>query len=260
MVFILRGKSLAKRPSTKREKRGSAVVAGVGSEKGLGAALARRFAAEGLHVFIAGRTQERLDALAEAINESGGRATAVVTDVTLETGVAQLFELAGNEDALDLAVFNAGNNVAAPILETSPRDFEALWRQNAYGGFLFGREAVRRFAPRGQGTLIFTGATASLRARPPFTAFASAKAALRAVAQGLAREFGPQSVHVAHVIIDGVIDGAYAREKFAAYAASKGDGGLLDPGAIADAYWALHRQHKSAWTHELDLRPFKEPF
>lgn len=251
---------MAKKASTKHEKRTSAVVAGVGAEKGLGAALARRFAAEGLHVFIAGRTQERLDAVAKTISDSGGHATAVVTDATQETGVARLFELASKEHTLDLAVFNVGNNIAAPLLETSPEVFEALWRQNAYAGFLFGREAVERFAPLGQGTLIFTGATASLRARPPFTAFASAKAALRAVAQGLAREFGPKGVHVAHVIIDGVIDGEYARERFAGYVASKGEGGLLDPGAIADAYWALHRQHKSAWTHELDLRPFKEPF
>jgi NAD(P)-dependent dehydrogenase (short-subunit alcohol dehydrogenase family) len=135
-----------------------------------------------------------------------------------------------------------------------------LWRQNALGGFLVGREAVRQFAPRQRGTILFTGATASLRARPPFLAFASAKAALRAVAQGLAREFGPQGIHVAHIVIDGAIQGEYAATKFADYVRSKGENGLLSVEAIAEAYLVLHRQPASAWTHELDLRPFKEPF
>ena len=135
-----------------------------------------------------------------------------------------------------------------------------MWRQNALGGFLVGREAIRRMLPKGSGTVLFTGATASLRARPPFLAFASAKAALRAVAQGLAREFGPQGIHVAHVVIDGVIGGDYARNKFPNFVATKGDDGLLALDEIADAYWALHCQPRSAWTHELDLRPFKEPF
>jgi NAD(P)-dependent dehydrogenase (short-subunit alcohol dehydrogenase family) len=151
-------------------------------------------------------------------------------------------------------------NFAAPALETETKPFEDLWRQNALGGFLVGREAVRRFAPRRRGTILFTGASASLRARPPFMGFASAKAALRAVAQGLAREFGPYGVHVAHIVIDGVIQGEYAAAKFPDYGRSKGENGLLAVDAIADAYWALHRQPASAWTHELDLRPFKEPF
>ncbi|MFT4080843.1 MAG: SDR family NAD(P)-dependent oxidoreductase [Rhodomicrobium sp.] len=251
---------MAKQVSKKRSKQGVAVVAGVGAPKGLGAALARRFASEGLHVFIAGRTLERLEAIAGAISAAGGFATPVVADVTREADVRRLFDLADKKKSLELAVYNVGNNIALPLLETSPETFESLWKQNAFGGFLFGSEAVRRLASRGKGTLIFTGATASLRARPPFVGFASAKAALRAVAQGLAREFGPKGVHVAHVIVDGVIDGDYARGKFAAYVESKGEGGLLEPDAIADAYWTLHRQHDSTWTHELDLRPFKEPF
>jgi NAD(P)-dependent dehydrogenase (short-subunit alcohol dehydrogenase family) len=125
---------------------------------------------------------------------------------------------------------------------------------------LVGREAVRRLVLRQRGTILFTGATASLRARPPFLAFASAKAALRAVAQGLAREFGPQGIHVAHIVIDGVIQGEYAATNFFDYVRSKGENGLLSVDAIADAYLVLHRQPVSAWTHELDLRPFKEPF
>jgi NAD(P)-dependent dehydrogenase (short-subunit alcohol dehydrogenase family) len=161
---------------------------------------------------------------------------------------------------IEVAVFNIGANVRFGITETTARVYFKVWEMACFGGFLMGREAAKVMLPRGRGTIIFTGATASLRARPPFAAFASAKAALRAVAQGLAREFGPEGIHVAHVIIDGVIDGDYARGQFAAYVESKGKDGLLEPDAIADAYWMLHRQHKSTWTQELDLRPFKETF
>jgi NAD(P)-dependent dehydrogenase (short-subunit alcohol dehydrogenase family) len=240
--------------------KGTAVVAGVGAETGLGAALARRFAREGLRVVIAGRTEKRLRAVAEGIENAGGTALTKVTDATRETDVVALFDVADAKADLELAVYNVGANVPAPALETTPELFERLWRQNAFGGFLIGREAVRRLAPRQKGSILFTGATASLRARPPFLAFAAAKAALRAVAQGLAREFGPQGVHVAHIIIDGAIQGEYAATNFPDYVRSKGEDGLLAVDAIADAYWALHCQARSAWTHELDLRPFKEAF
>jgi NAD(P)-dependent dehydrogenase (short-subunit alcohol dehydrogenase family) len=239
---------------------GTAVVVGVGTETGLGAGLARRFAREGLRVVVAGRTAERLRAAAASICSSGGSVMVKVADASREADVIALFDEAAGENDLELVVYNVGNNFAAPALETQTKLFEELWRQNALGGFLVGREALRRFAPRQRGTILFTGATASLRARPPFLAFASAKAALRAVAQGLAREFGPQGIHVAHIIIDGAIQGEYAATKFADYVRSKGENGLLSVDAIADAYWALHRQPASAWTHELDLRPFKEPF
>lgn len=239
---------------------GTAVVVGVGAETGLGAGLARRFAREGLRVVIAGRTEERLRAAAAGIGTSGGSVVVKVADASREADVNALFDEAAGEDDLELVVYNVGNNFAAPALETQAKLFEDLWRQNALGGFLVGREAVRRFVPHQSGTILFTGATASLRARPPFLAFASAKAALRAVAQGLAREFGPHGVHVAHIVIDGAIQGEYAAAKFADYVRSKGENGLLAVDAIADAYWALHRQPASAWTHELDLRPFKEPF
>lgn len=240
--------------------KGAAIVAGVGAETGLGAALARRFAREGLRVVIAGRTEKRLNAVSAAIRDAGGTALAKVADVTREDDVVALFEEADAEGDVEVVVYNVGNNVAAPALDTTAELFERLWRQNALGGFLVGREAARRLASRQKGTILFTGATASLRARPPFMAFAAAKAALRAVAQGLAREFGPQGVHVAHVVIDGVIQGEYAAANFADYVRSKGEDGLLAVDAIADAYWALHCQARSAWTHELDLRPFKEPF
>lgn len=226
----------------------------------MGAALARRFAREGLRVIVVGRTPERLEAVARAIAASGGGAEAAVADAARESDVVALFDRAASQGDLELVVYNVGSAAMAPLLQTEAELFETAWRQNAFGGFLVGREAVRQMLPRRQGTLIFTGATASLRARPPFVAFAAAKAALRAVAQGLAREFGPSGVHVAHAVIDGVIRGEIAQSRFADFVRAKGIDGLLDPDAIAEAYFALHRQPQSAWTHELDLRPFKEPF
>ncbi|MFG1378612.1 SDR family NAD(P)-dependent oxidoreductase [Xanthobacter autotrophicus] len=245
---------------TGRHRDGTALVAGVGAGNGLGAALARRFAREGLHVLVAGRTQARLDAVVRAIREAGGTADACVTDVTREAEVTALFDAADARGDLALVAYNVGANAAVPLLDLPAEDFETLWRQNAFGGFLVGREAVRRMLPRARGTVLFTGATASLRARPPFTGFAAAKAALRALAQGLAREFGPAGLHVAHVIIDGVIAGDYAARQFPTFVAAKGADGLLAADDIADAFWMLHQQKTSAWTQELDLRPFKEPF
>jgi len=239
---------------------GTALVFGVGSQSGLGAALARRFAREGMRVVIVGRTEARLESVVADIRRQNGHAQAIVADVTKEHDVANLFADAKLREALQLVVYNVGSNAAAPSLEMEPAFFERMWQQNALGGFLVGREAIRAMLAHGAGTLIYTGATASLRARSPFIAFASAKAALRAVAQGFAREFGPQGIHVAHVVIDGVIGGDFARNNFAGFVEAKGEEGLLALDDIADSYWNLHRQHRSAWTHELDLRPFKEPF
>jgi NAD(P)-dependent dehydrogenase (short-subunit alcohol dehydrogenase family) len=239
---------------------GTVVVVGVGAPTGLGVALARRFAREGLRVIVAGRTLEKLTATVEAIRKAGGLAEAKVTDATRQSDVAALFDKADAGPTLELVAYNVGNNIMLPFLNTDADVFAEVWRQNALGGFLVGQEAVRRLLPNQRGTILFTGATASMRARPPFIAFASAKAALRAVAQGLAREFGPQGLHVAHVVIDGVIQGDYAQSKFPDFVKAKGPDGLIEVDAIAETYWALHRQPRSAWTHELDLRPFKEPF
>jgi NAD(P)-dependent dehydrogenase (short-subunit alcohol dehydrogenase family) len=236
---------------------GTAIVLGVGESQGLGAALGRRFAREGLHVYLGGRTQSRIEAVAREIESAGGAATPVVSDATLARDVVRLFDAAG--PAPELVVYNAGNNRFRPLLEMDDAFFEDLWRLCCFGGFLTGREAARRMLPAG-GTLIFTGATASIRARPPFTAFASAKAGLRALAHGMAREFGPQGLHVGHVIIDGGIDGAQLNRRFPQFKESRGEDGMLGIEAIADAYWHLHSQHRSAWTLELDLRPFKETF
>lgn len=239
----------------------SAIIAGVGPVRGLGAALASCFAEKGLHVFIAGRSEEKLNEVARHIQKSGGAVTPVVADITVEQDVSQLFaRVRARGEAIDIAAYNVDSNIPAPFLETETKIFAILWRQNCLGAFLFAKQTIGIMQAQQHGTLFFTGATASLRARPPFTAFASAKAGLRALAQGLAREYSPQGIHVVHTIIDGVIDGERARNQFPEYVKAKGEEGLLQPEAIAQTYWAIHQQHPSAWTHELDLRPFKEPF
>jgi NAD(P)-dependent dehydrogenase (short-subunit alcohol dehydrogenase family) len=241
--------------------RSSAIVGGVGAAAGLGAALCNRFASGGLHVFIAGRSAQRIEGLAAAIRSGGGTATSVVTDTTNEADVVRLFDAAEQHGGgIDLVVYNAGNNQWQDLLQMEAAFFESVWRVGCFGGFLVGREAARRMVPRGRGTIIFTGATASIRARPPFTAFASAQAGLRAIAQAMAREFGPRGIHVAHVIIDGGIKGERILSRYPEFAGQKGEDGLLEIDAIADNYWHLHTQHRTTWTHELDLRPFKEPF
>jgi NAD(P)-dependent dehydrogenase (short-subunit alcohol dehydrogenase family) len=239
----------------------TAIVVGVGSEQGLGAALARRFAAEGHRVIVSGRTEAKVAKVARAIVDRGGKAEAFTADAAIESDVVALFDFAqASSHAVDLVVFNAGNNVRHDF-RTMPADlFEQTWRVATFGGFLVGREAARRLAPAGKGSIIFTGATASLRGKPPFTAFASAKAALRSLAQSMAREFGPLGIHVAHVVIDGGIDGEKLNSAVPQLKEQRGADGLLNIDAIADAYWHLHTQHPSAWTHELDLRPFKEAF
>lgn len=243
------------------ETQGVAVVVGAGAHQGTGAALARRFAREGLHTFVAGRTAEKIEALTRDINESGGKATPVVADVTRSEDVVNLLDRATSEGgSLDLVVYNAGNNQFRSLLDMDDAFFEDLWKVCCFGGFLVGRESARRMLPAGRGSIFFTGATASLRAKPPFTAFASAKAALRAVAHGMAREFGPQGIHVGHVIIDGVINGEIVNTRFPQIHERLGDDGMLDVDAIADAFWMLHQQHPSAWSLELDIRPYKENF
>jgi NAD(P)-dependent dehydrogenase (short-subunit alcohol dehydrogenase family) len=246
---------------TNAAKQAVAVVVGVGPQAGLGGALSRRFAREGLHVFVAGRTAAQLEAVTAAIRGAGGVATPVVTDTTREADVLRLFKaVQDNGLPLELVAYNAGNNRWSPLLDMSVQMFEEVWRVACLGGFLVGREAARCMVPHGRGSILFTGATASVRGRPPFTAFASAKAGLRSLSQAMAREFGPQGIHVAHVVIDGAIDGDKINQGLPEYAKSKGADGLLNIDAIAGAFWYLHTQHRSAWTQELDLRPFTETF
>jgi NAD(P)-dependent dehydrogenase (short-subunit alcohol dehydrogenase family) len=239
----------------------SAIVVGVGARAGIGAALGRRFARGGLHVFLSGRTAKRIDECAGEIRDAGGAATAVPGDTTSEADVTALFDRAAAEGPpLELVAYNAGNNRIGRFAEMDAAFFEEAWRVCCLGGFLVGREAARRMAPRGRGSVLFTGATASLRARPPFVAFASAKAGLRAIAQSMAREFGPQGLHVAHFVIDGGVNGDQLNRRFPDLSRQKGPDGLLDPDAVAETFWNVHQQQRSAWTHEVDLRPFNEPF
>jgi NAD(P)-dependent dehydrogenase (short-subunit alcohol dehydrogenase family) len=240
-----------------------ALVIGVGAERGLGSALAKRFAREGYHVIAAGRTPERIDTIVSSIVAGGGSAEVFPADATKETDVVAMFDRAMDDRGggpADLVVFNAGNNQPHDFRTLSAADFESAWRVGCFAGFLVGREAARRLVPLGRGTVIFTGASGSLRGRPRFASFAAAKAGLRNVAQAMAREFGPQGVHVAHVIIDGGIDGERLNTRYPDRREQAGPDGLLDIDAIAEAYWQIHRQHRSAWTHEIDLRPYKEPF
>ncbi len=237
-----------------------AIVVGVGAEAGLGATLGRRLAALGRHVFLAGRTAARIGAAADAIRRGGGQASGFAIDATDEVGVARLFDAACAAGTLDCVVYNAGNNVSMPIRDLDAKTFEDAWRVGCFGGFLVGREAARRLTPQGRGTILFTGASASLRGRANFAAFAAAKAGLRALAQSMARELGPSGIHVAHVVIDGGIDGERLRARRPDRVRQAGDDGLLKLDAIADAFVMLLGQDRSAWTHELDLRPHKEPF
>ena len=242
----------------------TAVVIGVGAEIGLGAALCRRFASEGLHVLVAGRTPSKLEQVATSILATGGSAEAVAMDATNETDVIKLFDRAmapgSGRDATELVVYNAGGNQRVDFRELSAELFERFWRVGCFGGFLVGREAARRLVPLGRGTMIFTGASASLRGKPGYAQFAAAKAGLRMIAQSMAREYGPSGIHVAHVVIDGGIDGERLRGSRPEAVRERGENGLLNIEAIAEAYWQIHRQARSAWTHEIDLRPFKEPF
>ena len=242
----------------------TAIVVGIGAERGLGAALCRRFAAEGYHVLVAGRTPQKIEQVARTIAESGGSAEPMPTDTTREADVVRLFDRAmspgAGRDPADLVVFNAGNNRRIDFREISAELFEDFWRVGCFGGFLVGREAARRLVPLGRGTVIFTGASGSLRGKPGFAQFAAAKAGLRMISQSMAREYGPQGLHVAHVVIDGGINGERLRSRRPESIKERGEDGLLDIDAIADTYWQIHRQRPSAWTQEIDLRPFKEAF
>lgn len=242
----------------------SAVVVGVGAESGLGAALCRRFAREGHHVLVAGQTTAKIGQVVATILAAGGSAEAVTTDTTIEADVIALFDRAmapgPDREPADLVVFNAGNNQIIDFRSTTAEQFEHFWRVGCFGGFLVGREAARRLVPLGRGTVIFTGASGSLRGKTGFAHFASAKAGLRMITQSMAREFGPRGIHIAHVLIDGGIDGARLRSFVPQMVERLGQDGLLNIDAIADTYWNIHRQSPSAWTQEVDLRPFKEQF
>jgi NAD(P)-dependent dehydrogenase (short-subunit alcohol dehydrogenase family) len=238
----------------------SALILGVGSTRGLGAATARAFASAGYQVVIAGRDPGKLQQAAQSIAALGAAPRVEIGDVTCSQDVARFVARAEQLGPLSVAVHNAGGNRPAPFLQIDPKVFEEHWRAHAFGAFLLAQAALPGMLERQAGTLIFTGASASLRGRANFASFAAAKAALRMIAQSLAREFGPKGIHVAHAIIDGVIDGDRARGFIADADERFGPDGMLHPDQIADAYLMLHRQQRSAWTQELDLRPWSESF
>src|SRR5882762_4248150 len=233
---------------------GTAIIIGVGPDQGLGAQLCKRFAAEGLHVLVAGRTKPALDAVVSDITAAGGKATAVVADATSETDTIALFDKAGAD--LELAIYNAGNNTAGKIIDMTAEYFEQSWRVVCFGGFLFGREAVRRMVPKGAGTLLFTGASASLRGRSGYGAFNSSKAGLRTLAQAMAKEYAAEGIHVGHVVVDGAIGGEKIRTRFPETIGKEER--LISIEGIVDGFVFLHKQPPRAWSFELDVRTSHE--
>jgi len=241
----------------------NASVAVVGAGDFIGAAICKRFAAEGFRVHGGRRQGEKLANLARDIESAGGSFTGHTLDARNEESVKAFLDAADASAPLEVCVFNIGANVNFPILDTTERVFRKVWEMGCYGGFLTGREAARRMLVHGEGSIFFTGATASMRGGKGYAAFASAKAGLRAVAQSMARELAPKNIHVAHLVIDAAVDTAWVRERIAKAqgadaAASLPPDILMNPASIAETYWQLHRQPRDAWTHELDLRPFGE--
>ncbi len=231
-----------------------AIVMGVGAERGMGAQLARRAAVDGFHVVVSGRTQEKLAGVVASIEQAGGGATAVVADATSEADTEALFASAADLGTLKLAIYNTGSNTPGRIEDMTAEFFEQSWRVCCFGGFLFGRAAVKSLKAAGGGALLFTGASASLRGVANFGAFNSSKAGLRSLAQALAKEYGSAGIHVGHVVIDGAINGDMVNERYPEHAERLGQQGMLDIDAIVDAYQYLWRQPASGWTFEVDVR------
>ena len=238
------------------EKRAVLVI---GAGDATGGAIARRFAREGFIACVTRRNAEKLDPLLERLRAEGGEAHGFGSDARKEDQVIELVSRIERDIApIEVLVFNIGANVQFGIAETTARVYYKVWEMGCFAGFLNGREVAKAMLPRKRGTIIFTGATASMRGSVGFSAFSGAKHALRALAQSMSRELGPQGIHVAHVVIDGAIDTEFIKGMFPERYALKEQGGVLDPDAIAENYWQIHCQPRTAWTHELDLRPWME--
>jgi NAD(P)-dependent dehydrogenase (short-subunit alcohol dehydrogenase family) len=241
----------------------NAAVAVVGAGDFIGAAICEKFAAEGYRVFGGRRRGEELEPLKARIAGAGGRFEGRSLDARKEDEIAAFLDWADADQPLEAVIFNVGANVNFPILETTERVFRKVWEMACEAGFFTGREAARRLLARGGGSIFFTGATASVRGGVGYAAFASAKFGLRAVAQSMARELGPQGIHVAHLIIDSGVDTAFVRERIKARGGEEAVANiqpdqLMNPASVGEAYWMLHSQHRDAWTHELDIRPYGE--
>jgi len=241
----------------------NASVAVIGAGDFIGTAIAKRFAREGYLVVVGRRTAAKLEKLKDAIEIEGGRCLARALDARKEEDVAEFLKAADSAAPLEVCVINPGANVSFPILETTERVFRKVWEMACCGGFLAGREAARLMIPRGRGTILFTGATASVRGGVGYAAFASAKFGLRALAQSMARELGPKNIHVAHLVIDAGVDTEFVRDRIRARGGEAAvenlaEDQLMNPDSIANAYWFLHTQTRDGWTFELDIRPFME--
>jgi NAD(P)-dependent dehydrogenase (short-subunit alcohol dehydrogenase family) len=241
----------------------NATAAVIGAGDFIGAAIAKRFAAEGFVIFAGRRNADKLAPLVADIEASGGSIVARALDARKEDDVTAFLREADAHAPLEVCIFNVGGNVNFPLLDTTERVFRKVWELACYAGFLTGREAARLMLPRGQGCIFFTGATASVRGGIGYAAFASAKSGLRAVAQSMARELGPKNIHVAHLIIDAGVDTAFVRERIKQQAGPQAlenlePDQLMNPASVAEAYWQLYRQSRDAWTFELDLRPYRE--
>lgn len=231
----------------------------IGAGDATGGAIAKRFAREGYLACVTRRSEDKLQPLVNEIRASGGEAHGFGSDARKEDEMIGLIEKIERDIApIEVAVFNIGANVRFGITETTARVYQKVWEMACFSGFLMGREAAKVMLPRGRGTIIFTGATASLRGREGFAAFAGAKHALRALAQSMARELWPKGIHVAHPVIDGAIDTEFIRSNFPERYEMKAQQGILSPDSIAEAYWQIHMQPRDAWTHETELRPWME--
>jgi NAD(P)-dependent dehydrogenase (short-subunit alcohol dehydrogenase family) len=239
----------------------NATVAVIGAGDYIGAEIVKKFASEGFVVFAGRRNGEKLAPLGKDVEDAGGTIFARSLDARKEEETTAFLKEADAHAPLEICIFNVGANVNFPILETTDRVFRKVWEMACWAGFVAGREAARLMVPRGKGSIFFTGATASLRGGSGFAAFASAKFGLRAVAQSMARELGPKNIHVAHLIIDAGVDTAWVRERrtqlWGKEALDNPDL-LMPPASVAGAYWQLYRQPKSAWTFEMEIRPFGE--
>ena len=232
----------------------------IGAGDYLGSSIARRFAKGGFHA-VGTRRRGNIESFVKDIEKSGGKATGIHSDARNEDNVVELIEKVENEiGTIDVFVFNVGGNVMFSVLDTTTRVYTKVWEMCALAGFLTGREVARRMLSRKSGTIIFTGATASLRGSRGFSAFAGGKHALRALAQSMAKELMPENIHVAHVIIDGPIDTKWTHQRFPEMVKERPRDGLLNPDDISETYWAIHNQKRSAWTFETDVRPWVEPW
>lgn len=231
----------------------------IGAGDATGGAIAKRFAQGGYITCMTRRNAEKLQPLIEEIQLQGGKAFGFASDARKEEQVIQLIEdIESTIGEIDVLVFNIGANVPCSILEETARKYFKIWEMACFSAFLVGREVAKRMVPRQKGSIIFTGATAGLRGSAYFSAFAGAKHALRALAQSMARELGPQNIHVAHIVVDGAIDTEFIETTFPEKYALKAQDGILNPDHIAENYWHITQQPRDAWTHELDLRPWME--